>query len=153
MTGKRAMKAAPKAKAKHLPASIRPILIAPCGMNCALCIGYLREKNVCPGCNGPDEGKSFSCAACRIKRCEEPKSRNSRFCFACAKFPCARLKHLDKRYRTKYGMSMLENLENIRKLGLKNFVTQEKIRWKCPSCGATICVHRKECLLCGHPRQ
>ena len=25
-------------------------LIAPCGMNCRLCWGYVREKNSCPGC-------------------------------------------------------------------------------------------------------
>lgn len=25
-------------------------LIAPCGMNCGVCIAYLREKNRCQGC-------------------------------------------------------------------------------------------------------
>jgi hypothetical protein len=25
-------------------------LIAPCGMNCGVCMAYLREKNKCPGC-------------------------------------------------------------------------------------------------------
>ena len=29
---------------------IKTRLIAPCGMNCAVCLGYLREKNKCPGC-------------------------------------------------------------------------------------------------------
>ena len=29
---------------------MKPILIACCGMNCNLCIGFLREKNKCPGC-------------------------------------------------------------------------------------------------------
>lgn len=35
------------------PISMKPeeTLIAPCGMNCALCIGYQRPKNRCPGCN------------------------------------------------------------------------------------------------------
>ncbi|RPI97930.1 MAG: DUF3795 domain-containing protein [Spirochaetales bacterium] len=152
MTEKKGTRATSKVKSIHRPELIRPIHIAPCGMNCALCLAYLREKNTCPGCIGPDEGKSFSCVACRIKNCKQPKSRNSRFCLACAQFPCARLKHLDKRYRTKYGMSMIENLENIRELGIKKFVAQEKIRWKCPECGGTICVHRKDCIYCGCSR-
>ena len=29
-------------------------LIAPCGMNCGICYGYLREKNKCPGCRKRD---------------------------------------------------------------------------------------------------
>jgi hypothetical protein len=42
--------------------------------------------------------------------------------FSCASFPCARLTHLDKRYRTKYGMRMLGNLESIRKFGVRYFI-------------------------------
>lgn len=37
----------------------------------------------------------------------------------------ARLKQLDKRYRTNYNMSMIENLNNIQKLGLKGFLILE----------------------------
>ncbi len=29
-------------------------LIAPCGMNCGICLAYLRTKNVCPGCRVND---------------------------------------------------------------------------------------------------
>ncbi len=29
---------------------LNPVLIAPCGMNCGTCLGYLREKNKCVGC-------------------------------------------------------------------------------------------------------
>ena len=31
--------------------------IAPCGMNCALCSGFQREKKPCLGCNADDENK------------------------------------------------------------------------------------------------
>jgi len=70
----------------------------------------------------------------------------------CEKFPCARLKNLDKRYRTKYKMSMLENLENIKKFEIKKFVKFEQKRWKCPKCGELLCVHRDSCLNCGEKR-
>lgn len=45
-------------------------LVAPCGMNCRLCVAYVRKKNPCPGCRGADEGKPRHCVACAIKNCE-----------------------------------------------------------------------------------
>ncbi len=124
-------------------------LIAPCGMNCSICLGYLRAKDKCPGCRGIDIHKPGYCIRCRIKNCAHLQNKKPGFCFQCEKFPCARLKQLDKRYRTRYGMSMIENLENIRRFGLRKFVANEKVRWACPDCGGTICVHRGYCYSCG----
>lgn len=124
-------------------------LIAPCGMNCGICLGYLRDKNKCPGCRGIDIDKPGYCMRCRIKNCAQLRNEKPGFCFHCEKFPCARLKQLDKRYRTRYDMSMIENLENIRRLGIRKFMANEKIRWACPECGGTICVHRHYCYSCG----
>ncbi|PIP06949.1 MAG: GNAT family N-acetyltransferase, partial [Syntrophobacteraceae bacterium CG23_combo_of_CG06-09_8_20_14_all_50_8] len=86
-------------------------LIAPCGMNCRLCQAYIRDKKPCPSCRGYDSGKSKSCVSCKIKNCEKIAKGNLKYCFGCDTFPCAKLKHLDNRYRTKYGMSMIDNLE------------------------------------------
>ena len=130
--------------------SITSNLIAPCGMNCGICMAYLRDKNHCPGCNADDTNKPDSCVKCIIKNCETIKK--TKFCFKCEKYPCTRLKNLDKRYRTKYGMSMIENLENIKKLGIREFVKNEKVRWTCPKCGGTINVHRWKCFDCGAER-
>jgi len=134
------------------PESINITMIAPCGMNCSLCSGHQREKKRCPGCNGDDARKPQQCVVCRIKHCSETEVGEQKFCFQCARFPCVRLRQLDKRYRTKYGMSMIENLKSIQELGLDEFVTREKDRWKCPQCGGVICVHRKDCISCGHLR-
>jgi len=60
----------------------------------------------------------------------------------CEKYPCLRLRNLDKRYRTRYGMSMVENLENIKKFGIEKFVVAEQSRWKCSECGELLRVHR-----------
>ena len=128
-------------------------LIAPCGMNCGICLGYLREKNKCPGCRDRDENKPGYRVKCIIKNCPVLKENKMKFCSdKCDKYPCKRLKNLDKRYRTKYGMSMIENLENIKKFGIRNFVNSEKTRWKCKKCGSIICVHRNFCLKCGEKR-
>jgi hypothetical protein len=66
----------------------------------------------------------------------------------CEKYPCKRLKQLDNRYRTKYKMSMIENLELIKKIGLDGFIESENSRWTCPGCGSMLCVHRDFCLKC-----
>ena len=140
------------ARSKKGPYPIQLRIIAPCGMDCALCIAHLRENRRCPGCNDRhDEEKPPHCVQCSIKTCTVPGHSN-RFCFECQCLPCRRLRDLDKRYRTKYGMSMIENLASIRAFGIRKFVAQEKIRWACPKCGQTLCVHRSECLRCGYPR-
>ncbi len=124
-------------------------LIAPCGMNCGVCLAYLREKRKCPGCHGEDSGKTVSRLRCRIKTCVTIGQSRSGFCYECEKYPCKRLQQLDKRYRTKYHMSMIENLESIRETGPGAFIEHEKERWKCKTCGGAICVHRGYCLSCG----
>jgi hypothetical protein len=121
-------------------------------MDCGLCIGHLREKRPCPGCNGDDAAKPRHCVVCRIRVCGEPEASESGFCFECVRFPCARLRQLDRRYRTKYGMSMIENLESMREIGVDGFVTKERERWMCPGCGGVVCVHLQECMYCGHVR-
>jgi hypothetical protein len=124
-------------------------LIAPCGMNCGICIGFLREKNKCLGCRGMSENKPEGCRKCIIMHCPTLKKKKLKFCSPkCEKFPCTRLKNLDKRYKNKYRMSMLENLENIEKLGIREFLKREKARWKCKKCGAVLSAHRNFCLKC-----
>ena len=81
-------------------------------------------------------------------RCELLGQGLIRFCFECADYPCKRLKSLDKRYRTKYHMSMIENLNFIQENGLAAFLAKEKGKWSCPDCGGMICCHNGLCLSC-----
>ncbi len=125
-------------------------LIAPCGMNCSLCYAFLREQNKCAGCRGADTGKGKSILQCSIRTCTV---RRGKFCSRkCERFPCERLHGLDKRYRTKYGMSMLDNLAKIENSGVRSFLRAEKTKWACPGCGETICVHKPACQACGRKR-
>ena len=123
-------------------------LMAPCGMNCGICMAYLRYKNTCPGCRNLRGDEKISCVRCQMKNCEFFKDGKKKFCFECDKYPCDRVKHIDKRYRTKYGMSMVENLNKIKKIGIIEFMKIENNRWICPKCGHQICVHNKKCYFC-----
>ena len=127
-----------------------PTLIAPCGIDCRLCRAYVREKKACPGCRGEDNLKSISCVRCQIKNCEKMVQAGFQYCFECEAFPCARVKHLDKRYREKYATSVIDNLKNIKNIGINDFVTKENKRWVCPECGSMLCMHIPQCLSCGH---
>ena len=123
-------------------------LIAPCGMNCGLCMAHLRDRKKCYGCNSNDKDIAFHCTKCTIKSCETKQQLNLKSCCDCPTIPCKRLKQLDKRYRTKYRMSMLDNLAAIKKDGIDSFVQAEKTKWAC-DCGGVICVHRATCSTCG----
>jgi hypothetical protein len=128
-------------------------LVAPCGMNCGVCVSYLAFKN---NLQQKGFGKSY-CAGClprgkncafMKKQCEKLGQGQVRFCFECESFPCRRLKNLDRRYRTRYHLSMIENLEFIRAHGMVLFLEKETARWRCPACGETICCHNGVCLNC-----
>jgi hypothetical protein len=123
-------------------------LIAPCGMNCGTCMAYLRSKNKCPGCRVSSEDKSISVKRCIVQGCVDLKSTNSKFCYECGKFPCARIKQLDKRYRTKYRTSFIENLTMIKEKGMDQFLEFESDRRTCVNCGSVLCVHREKCQMC-----
>jgi hypothetical protein len=121
----------------------KTMLIAPCGMDCAICMAYLRAKNPCGGCYTANRMCSRHCT---ISACRQVRDR---YHHTCDEFPCRRLSRLDQRYRTKYHMSMLDNLAAIRKEGIRAFVKTERERWTCKTCGGTIDVHHYRCSVCG----
>ena len=129
-------------------------LIAPCGMNCGICSGYLALKHdvkskgirmpYCAGCRPRDK----KCAFLK-KGCDLLLNGQVQYCYECQEFPCERLSHIDKRYRDRYRMSMIENLEYIRENGSIRFLEKEEEKWKCPECGEVICCHNGVCFNCG----
>lgn len=109
-------------------------LIAPCGMNCSLCIAYQFgkydlnargfHKKYCPGCIPRGENCKHLGDACVLLA-----EGSVRFCYECENYPCKRLKALDKRYLTKYHMSMIENLDFIKAYGMEKFLVKEDEKW------------------------
>lgn len=129
-------------------------LIAPCGINCAVCGAYLalrydvKSKGIrvpyCEGCRP----RNKKCAFLK-KKCTQLMNKEVEFCYECKNFPCERLKHIDHRYRTYFHMSLRENLERIRKNGMLTFLKEQERRWQCPACSGTICCHNGICFNCG----
>ena len=131
--------------------NIETSLIAPCGMDCALCRAYQRDKKSCKGCNSVDIAKPAYCFKCVIRNCKTIQSNASGFCYECNRYPCLRLRQLDARYCTKYNMSMIKNLEQIKENGTDAFLQNEVNRWTCQECGSIVCVHNGICPQCKTP--
>jgi len=129
-------------------------LIAPCGMNCGICISYLSMHNdlhkqgshrkCCVGCIPRGKNCTYVKGLCNLLA-----QGLVRFCFECEQFPCNRLKTLDKRYHDKYHMSMIENLKFIQEHGIESLLEKEEGKWRCPDCGDTLSCHTGLCLRCG----
>jgi len=121
-------------------------------MNCALCSNYLAQKynakqhgiqkKYCPGCRP----RGLNCIF--IKGCELIGEGRVKYCFECVQFPCKRLKEFDARYRKKYHMSMIENLKDIKELGIKTLLEHQARQWTCPNCGGAISCHDGFCYQC-----
>ena len=128
-------------------------LVAPCGMNCNLCASYLayrhglRDKGIrmmyCIGCRP----RNKACAFLK-KHCAPLRTGRFRYCYECPTFPCDRLSAIDKRYRTQFRMSEVENLHRIRDSGIDSFLKAEEVRWRCLKCGGVISCHNGLCFDC-----
>ena len=134
--------------------SLTADLIAPCGMNCALCASNLALKNdlknkgvkmpYCTGCRA----RNKKCAFIK-KRCSKVLNGEVNYCYECTSFPCDNLKKLDKRYKEQYKMSMIENLRFIKEHGMQSFLAEQAKQWKCPNCGELVSCHNGVCFNCG----
>lgn len=111
-------------------------------MNCALCQAYQGKGLKCNGCGKVSKRKS--CINCSILRCD----KKNRFCFECDIYPCTRLRKLDNRYKSKYGMSMIDNLEMIKIKGISYFLEEQQRKYVCSNCGNLRTVHQNYCLYC-----
>lgn len=131
----------------------RSELIAPCGMNCNVCSGYLAFTNdvknqgikmpYCEGCRPRDK----KCAFLK-KSCELLLSNKVEFCSECKDYPCEKLKHVDKRYQTLFRMSLIGNLESIEEDGILKFLEAQEEKWRCSKCGGIVCCHNGLCFNC-----
>ncbi len=127
-------------------------MIAPCGLDCSICSGSQKKTDPCPGCKGPDENKPEFCAKkCGIILCQKRKQGGYEFCDECPDFPCVDVMEKENRYTTQYPLyeSPLQNIRDIRRVGMEAFLEAERKKWSCKECGSPISVHTGICSGCG----
>ncbi len=132
-------------------------LVAPCGMNCGICKAYLAYTHDFPR----QRGKVTHCAGCLprakncyvIRGCPRLRKHEIQSCSQCDTMPCKHLAHLDKRYRERYEMSMVININELKTKGLDAFLEDQELKYRCPNCGDIICVHDRKCYSCGFVRE
>jgi len=78
-------------------------LIAPCGMNCAICSKYLSylnhlKRNQCVGCKPRNQRCTYL-----FKKCSGINNKtttdNAKFCFDCNLYPCKQINRMEDRYK------------------------------------------------------
>ena len=69
-------------------------------------------------------------------------------CVECDSVPCEDLDSLDRRYRSRYDISMVKNLREIRENGMGEFLEKQEETYRCPECGDFVSVHNGKCYRC-----
>ena len=128
-------------------------LIAPCGMNCGICSKYLAyinglKKSQCSGCRPGDKKCNYLFGKCTGINHFLIGNAQASFCFECDQFPCKEINRMDRRYKTSYKMSVKDNLEYIKKHGLKEFTKNQYKEYHCVNCGVLKSVHNRKCFKC-----
>jgi hypothetical protein len=130
-------------------------LAAPCGIYCGMCRQYLALKKDLL----EEKGLKWGCQGCRIRHknctfirrdCAPLRKNEIAFCYECEKFPCQNLKKIDKIYRERYSVYLIENLKRIKEIGVEKWLQEQKELYRCPECGGEICIHDVECYDCGN---
>lgn len=133
-----------------MPDKIEDIMLAPCGMNCAVCYKHVsirKHGKPCEGCLKGDLGKPEHCRQCKIKSCAQEKGIVH--CFECASFPCKLIKNLEKSYNKRYNASLIENSNMAHEKGISAFLEQDRHKWTCSKCGGAFSLHDGVCSECG----
>jgi len=134
-----------------MPNIIEDIMLAPCGMNCAVCykhVGVRKYGKSCEGCLKGDIGKPEHCRKCNIKSCVQGKSLVR--CYECSDFPCKLIRNLEKSYNKRYNVSLVENSKTALERGVTSFLEQDRRMWLCIKCGGAFSLHDALCSECGN---
>jgi len=128
-------------------------LIAPCGMNCAICSRYLAyinnlKRSQCVGCRLGNKKCSYLFGKCSGINHSLKGNASAVFCYECVQHPCREINRMDNRYQENYQMSVKENLLAIEKTGVRKFTDEQYEKYKCSRCGGLISIHNRKCFKC-----
>jgi hypothetical protein len=149
-------------------------LVAVCGLYCGACPMYIAtqtndeqkqsallkqfssgpmkfkmEDLLCDGCIGNGRVASF-CRSCPIRSCPADKQNVAR-CSDCPDFPCSRISNFNNDGMLHHA-EVLQNLRQIREMGIQKWAKYEEERWRCPQCRMPMSWYDSKCSKCGTPR-
>jgi len=149
-------------------------LVASCGLYCGACPMYLathendeqrlasiqkqlgsglmklsQEDLLCDGCLGGGRLATF-CRKCAIRESATDKTRTRR-CSECAEFSCSRITDFNNDGILHHA-EVLDNLRQLRAMGIENWTKHEENRWRCPKCRSMFSWYDPECPKCKAPR-
>jgi hypothetical protein len=59
------------------------------------------------------------------------------------------IKRLDRSYRQRYAVSLVDDALRRQALGVEAYLLEEKTRWCCALCGGVVSLHDRVCSQCG----
>jgi len=149
----------------------KEILVASCGLYCGACPMYLAtqendptrlesikkqarfgslpnlpwEDLQCDGCLSGGRLASF-CRECAIRDSATDKTATRR-CSECAEFACDRITGFNNSGFPHHS-EVLENLRQLRTMGIADWTKHENDRWHCSKCRTMLSWYESECLKC-----
>lgn len=149
-------------------------LVAVCGLYCGACPMYIAtqtndeekqnallkqfssgsmkfkiEDLLCDGCIGNGRVASF-CRSCDIRACPTDKKNVVR-CSDCPDFPCSRITNFNNDGMLHHA-EVLQNLQQIREIGIKKWAEYDEEHWRCPQCRLPMAWYDSKCSNCETPR-
>ena len=82
------------------------------------------------------------------KYCRALIKKEIEYCYQCNDFPCKQLQKLDNKFRKRFDMSMIDNLEIIKEYGKKKLLHKQEEKYKYLKYGGVICLHNSKCYYC-----
>ena len=149
-------------------------LVASCGLYCGACPMYLatqenddgrlasilkqygpglskmpKEDWQCDGCLGGGRLATF-CRKCAIRDSAMTRTKTRR-CSECAELACSRITDFNNDGMLHHA-EVLENLRQLRTMGIENWTKHEEDRWRCSKCRTMLSWYDPECPKCKAPR-
>jgi|Deesub1362B_J571_1020462.scaffolds.fasta_scaffold00162_36 hypothetical protein len=95
------------------------------------------EKVACDGCLSvnyrvylPPDSRD-----CEFRRCA--KEKGVTWCFECSEFPCKKLEDFSRDGRA-HHTAVIDNLREMKNLGVDEWLKIQEKRWQCPNCGKKL---------------
>jgi hypothetical protein len=110
----------------------------------SIAINVPEEDIYCKGCGDLDD-KSWG-HGCKTAKCCD--NHLIQYCFDCSEYPCGDLKAMVADPYPHHH-SVILDLDRMKEVGINTWLSEQKDRWSCKSCGESFCWYSETCSKCG----